>query len=107
MRYWVYVAGVYTGLWMRQYDEDQRRVIQMVCSARNFRGDLYDAFTNVFLNWEKTPIPSGSIIIKEPNAIQRTVGKWFDNLTTKYLVHGLYNFEDIEIQVTEKESEKD
>lgn len=69
MGYLIYAGGVYAGLWMRKYDQDTGRVTEMVHSTRRLRSDVYDAFTEIFFGWKKTPIPMGAIVIKEPNAI--------------------------------------
>ena len=70
MGYIIYAAGVYAGLWMRKYDQDTGRVTEMVANARNIRSDMWDTFTERFFGWEKPKIAPGSIVIKQPSAIQ-------------------------------------
>lgn len=99
MNYLVLCFGVYTGLYMRKFDEDRMAVRTIVQNARSLKRNLGMSFNRVIRKKkEDMTINTESDKI---NKVSKTIGETFDKLSESMLIDGLYkNLNDLKDSIT-------
>lgn len=107
MSYLVFCFGVYTGLYMRKFDFDQRSIRKIVQSTRATKEEIKSSFNRVI--WNKREQVHFNVDREDKTRFEtfyKRFGEGFDYCTNAILTKGLYQvYEDIKDNVQNSNSE--
>lgn len=102
MVYWIFATGFATGLYMRHNDKDSQRSAETSETARRVRDNLYNSFHETIWGTQRETLNLS------PFKFQTSIGKFFDEISNKYIINGLYRADlDFEIKTVSSKDSSD